>query len=120
MQLRVARLCLDCEELYVGDGCPVCASDRYAFLSTWLPTEERRRWRRGAPRQAAAPQSGVVRAWRQVRQWLGAPKPDVPSHPKTRASDHLPPFDFGDPESATRERPRLDPHPAQVSRENGH
>ena len=52
MQLRVARLCLDCEELYVGDTCPVCASDRSAFLSTWLPVEERRRWRRPAPRPA--------------------------------------------------------------------
>ena len=39
MQLRVARLCLDCEELHTESSCPVCASDRYAFLSNWLPVE---------------------------------------------------------------------------------
>jgi hypothetical protein len=43
MQLRVARLCLDCEELHVENRCPRCTSEHHAFLTTWLPSEKRRR-----------------------------------------------------------------------------
>jgi hypothetical protein len=49
MQLRIARLCLDCEEVHSGQQCPVCASETFAFLSRWVPTPERRT----SPRQAA-------------------------------------------------------------------
>ncbi len=45
MQLRVARLCLDCEELHTGSRCPRCASTSCAYLTNWLPCEERRRFR---------------------------------------------------------------------------
>jgi len=98
MQLRVARLCLDCEELYVGDSCPVCASERYAFLSKWLPSEERRRWRRPAP----APVTGVQGYFHKVRRVLASLFVDVepqkqPGGPRTRASDHIPPMDFKGP-----------------------
>jgi len=54
MQLRVARLCLDCEELHTENRCPRCASDSYAFLSSWLPSEERRRWRKPLAEPARA------------------------------------------------------------------
>ena len=43
MQLRVARLCLDCEELHDQRQCPVCASEAYAFLTQWMPAPERRK-----------------------------------------------------------------------------
>jgi hypothetical protein len=43
MQLRKARLCLDCEELHDLDACPICASEAYAFLTQWMPAPERRR-----------------------------------------------------------------------------
>jgi len=42
VQLRGARLCLDCEELHAEDTCPVCASDAFVFLTRWIPVAERR------------------------------------------------------------------------------
>jgi hypothetical protein len=42
MQLRVARLCLDCEEIHTGQQCPLCASETFAYLSRWVPSPERR------------------------------------------------------------------------------
>src|SRR6266540_7184440 len=50
MQLREARLCLDCEELHTEDRCPVCASDAFAFVTRWVPpTERKSRARRPPP-----------------------------------------------------------------------
>ena len=97
MQLRVARLCLDCEELYVGSHCPVCASERYAFLSTWLPSEERRRWRRPGPRSGDASSSVFARVKRFFSRWLGdahADQEQAKRTLRTRASDHVPNLDF--------------------------
>lgn len=42
MQLRVARLCLDCEELHDAQQCPVCASDSFAYITRWVPAPEGR------------------------------------------------------------------------------
>lgn len=50
MQLRVARLCLDCEDVHEGQQCPVCASETFAYLSRWVPAPERR----SNPRQPIA------------------------------------------------------------------
>jgi hypothetical protein len=111
MQLRVARLCLDCEELYVGSHCPVCASERSAFLSTWLPSEERRRWRRAGPRSGAS--SGVLAGVKRfISRWLGDSHDDVEPASRTlrtRASDHVPNLDF---DGSTQEPPKA-PAPAQ-------
>jgi len=41
MQLRLARLCLDCEEIHDRQQCPICASESFAFLSRWVPSPER-------------------------------------------------------------------------------
>jgi hypothetical protein len=90
MQLRVARLCLDCEELHAGESCPVCASDRFIFLSTWLPSEERRRWGRQPP-PVPAPTLHTVRRW--INRLVGAPD-HPPTGPRTRASDRMPQLDF--------------------------
>ena len=54
MQLRVARLCLDCEEVHQELHCPICTSDGFAYLSRWVPVEERRTIRR-APAPVAPP-----------------------------------------------------------------
>jgi hypothetical protein len=54
MQLRGARLCLDCEEIHDEDRCPVCASDAFAFLTRWIPPGERRVSPR-TPRPASPP-----------------------------------------------------------------
>ena len=97
MQLRVARLCLDCEELHVEDCCPVCASQRYAFLSTWLPSDERRKWRRAAPKPET-PARGPFRAIKRfLSRWFGDGEPE-PGYRglKTRASDFVPDLRFKD------------------------
>jgi hypothetical protein len=46
MQLRSARLCLDCEEVHEANVCPVCASETFAYMTRWIPAPERR----GRPR----------------------------------------------------------------------
>ena len=58
MQLRNTRLCLDCEELHEDRQCPMCASESFAFLTRWVPADERRhrqrvRVRTDAPKPAA-------------------------------------------------------------------
>jgi hypothetical protein len=115
MQLRVARLCLDCEELHVGDVCPVCASESYAFLSTWLPSHERRAWRRGrSPAQEPRPEG--IRAWLQVIvRWWNAEEIEGRPPLRTRASDHVPPFDFAEPPQKLESPPALEPHPVHPS-----
>jgi hypothetical protein len=50
MQLRNARLCLDCEELHTEQQCPICASESFAYVSRWVPFEERRHGKRVAIR----------------------------------------------------------------------
>jgi hypothetical protein len=41
MQLRHARLCLDCEEVHTEPHCPVCASEAFTYVSRWVPAAER-------------------------------------------------------------------------------
>src|SRR6478752_4404555 len=56
MQLRNARLCLNCEEIHAAAHCPVCTSESFAYVSRWIPPDERRLEPRAAPPpQAAAP-----------------------------------------------------------------
>lgn len=43
MQLRIARLCLDCDELHDAQQCPVCTSETFAYISRWVPVPERRK-----------------------------------------------------------------------------
>ena len=42
MQLRSARLCLDCEEVHDANVCPACASEIFAYITRWIPAPERR------------------------------------------------------------------------------
>ena len=51
MQLRVARLCLDCEDVHESQQCPVCASETFAYLTRWVPAPERRNQPRSAGEQ---------------------------------------------------------------------
>jgi hypothetical protein len=46
MQLRTARLCLDCEEVHEAQQCPVCASETFVFITRWVPAPERRQKQR--------------------------------------------------------------------------
>jgi hypothetical protein len=54
MQLRTARLCLDCEEIYDSQQCPVCASEAFAYVTRWVPVPERRARPRGPSPEHAA------------------------------------------------------------------
>jgi hypothetical protein len=116
MQLRVARLCLDCEELFVGDTCPICASDRYAFLSTWLPVEERRRWRRPAPKPGSADEGYFQVVKRFVARWTGGEVPEPETRTlRTRASDAVPRLDF---EGTDQEAQKEPAHARELVRED--
>src|SRR3954462_10334806 len=65
MQLRVARLCLDCEDVHQEEVCPVCGSESFAFMTRWVPAPERRQ----KPREVATPEA--VEAYKR----LLAPEP---------------------------------------------
>ena len=114
MQLRAARLCLDCEELHVADACPICASTHYAFLSAWLPSEERRRWRRQPPRIHPA-KRGLGAVVRKIGQWLAVGESPEQVQIRTRRSDHVPQFDLDERGKAaehTAPKPTLEPKTA--------
>jgi hypothetical protein len=53
MQLRTARLCLDCEEVHESQQCPLCASETFVFMTRWVPVPERRQ----KPRSTLPPPS---------------------------------------------------------------
>lgn len=57
MQLRTARLCLDCEEVHDLQHCPVCASETFTFITRWVPAPERRQ----RARPATTPQADAYR-----------------------------------------------------------
>src|SRR5215212_7480418 len=62
MQLRNARLCLDCEEVHDLDHCPACASETFAFMTRWVPAPERR----ANPRAVEPPAAETVDAYKQI------------------------------------------------------
>ena|SRR5262245_33645313 len=57
MQLHIARLCLDCNEVHDAQECPVCGSEAFAYLSRWVPAPERR----VGPRPTTSPEAEVYR-----------------------------------------------------------
>ena len=62
MQLRNARLCLDCEEVHDAPQCPTCASETFAFITRWVPARDRR----VRPRPAEPPKTEDVQAYQQM------------------------------------------------------
>lgn len=64
VQLRVARLCLDCEEVHDEYRCPACASDQFSYLTRWVPVPDRpERPRRARPPAEPGPE---VEAYRRL------------------------------------------------------
>jgi hypothetical protein len=57
VQLKGARLCLDCDEIHEAQQCPVCASETFAYLARWIPSPERR----VRPRADPPPEAAVYR-----------------------------------------------------------
>ena len=96
VQLRVARLCLDCEELHSDRRCPRCASDSYAFLTNWLPCDERRRFRRDRV-SVATSGSWFTALRRVVVSWWRGQSSDTPAL-ATRRSDLVIPMVLDKPD----------------------
>ena len=57
MKLLGARVCLDCEEIHAAAQCPSCASESFAFLTRWVPSQGRREQTRVAPQGKATSRS---------------------------------------------------------------
>ena len=62
MQLRNARLCLDCEEVHDAPHCPACASETFVFISRWVPAPERR----ARPRAPDPPSGETLDTYKQM------------------------------------------------------
>jgi hypothetical protein len=92
MQLRDARLCLDCEELHTEGSCPVCASEAFVFVTRWIPVEDKESRKRRPPppapsttrraRWLTAATTGLALAaaarwlWRALPRPAGADRPE--------------------------------------------
>ena len=70
MQLRMARLCLDCEEVHDAQQCPICASETFTYLTRWVPVPERRK----RPRPVDAAPNETATAYREMLE----PKAQTP------------------------------------------
>lgn len=101
MQLRTARLCLDCEEIHEAQECPVCLSEAFVYLTRWVPAEERRTRRLPSATNVTPEKSGVTR-WVQrgvvglavmaASRWLlqqktSDEKPSTPPAPPKGSAD---------------------------------
>ena len=77
MQLRNARLCLDCEEIHEEPHCPICASESFAFIKRWVTAPERRARQRpaqadGAHRETIATYKELLSASQESETRLSA------------------------------------------------
>ena len=91
----------------------MCASKRYAFLSKWLPVEERRRRRRSRDWPATATERRMMPIRKFFAGLFGNDEFGRPSGPpRTRASDHVPQFDLQPPaQPSTAVCPATQPRP---------
>jgi hypothetical protein len=60
MQLRIARLCIDCEEIHDSLQCPVCASEAFEYVTRWIPAREGRVQKRPVVPPAPPPNKGKL------------------------------------------------------------
>ena len=70
MQLRVARLCLDCEEIHDAQSCPLCASEAFVYLTRWVPAPDRRVHPKPFASTAPKPSRPAAPVARKTR-WIG-------------------------------------------------
>ncbi|MGE3957664.1 MAG: hypothetical protein AB7H96_13165 [Vicinamibacterales bacterium] len=75
MQLRHARLCLNCEEIHNAAHCPVCTSESFTYVSRWVPPGERRSVARPRAGRSTGPSgspstpAGPAETSRPGRRW---------------------------------------------------
>jgi len=89
---------VDCEEVHDQQQCPVCASESFAYLTRWVPVEERRQ-RRARPPSAPA-EKPVTMRWAKRGAvglaaialgrwaWQTTRRPEEILVPRKRADDH--------------------------------
>lgn len=75
MQLRTARLCLDCEEVHDAMVCPSCASETFTYITRWIPAPERRH----RPRATTSPEAEMFRSLVGKESQGAAPPQSAPS-----------------------------------------
>jgi hypothetical protein len=68
MQLDVARLCMDCDEVHDAQMCPVCGSETFAYITRWIPAPERRR----QPRPPEPDRTETVDTYRELLSPAGS------------------------------------------------
>jgi hypothetical protein len=62
LDLKRARLCLDCEMLFEGPRCPACASESYVPVTRWIrPTDRRAVEQPTPPAPPPAKSRGLLR-----------------------------------------------------------
>src|SRR5687767_3968831 len=97
MQLRVARVCLDCEDVHAAAQCPVCASEAFMYLSRWVPALERRTQARADIPKSTTPLStsrvlvgaGVLGVAYVVNRWLRTARQKLETAAERRDSGEL-------------------------------
>ena len=72
MQLRNARLCLDCDEVHEEQHCPICASESFAFIKRWVPASERRGRQR--PPDAAVENRETIDTYKELLTAIEEPR----------------------------------------------
>ena len=68
MQLRSARLCLDCDEVHDAQQCPVCTSESFAFITRWVPVPDRTDRGAQRPRIPETSNPETLGAYREMLQ----------------------------------------------------
>jgi hypothetical protein len=53
LQLKTARLCLNCDEVHDAHACPACVSETFVYLTRWVPRSQLVTRRAVPPRVAA-------------------------------------------------------------------
>lgn len=66
MQLRSARLCLDCDEVHDAQQCPSCASESFAFITRWVPVPDRPDRPPTRPRSSEVSSPEALGAYREM------------------------------------------------------
>jgi hypothetical protein len=66
MQLRSARLCLDCDEVHDAQQCPQCASETFAFITRWVPVPDRPDRPQPRPRPLEVSSPETLGAYREM------------------------------------------------------